>query len=115
MLKAPDNSSSPPKSVSPRAILSFKTMNQLRKSFILVFGLIVAVFHAAAQSPSPALSETPTAPDAAELTRLLHQFLDGASRNQLSVHQNFWADDLIYTSSSGRRLGKADILHDVTA
>jgi hypothetical protein len=25
----------------------------------------------------------------------------------------FWADDLIYTGSSGRRIGKADILKDV--
>lgn len=50
-----------------------------------------------------------TTPDAAELTRLLQQFLSGASSDP-AVHARFWADDLIYTGSSGRRIGKADIL-----
>ena len=54
-----------------------------------------------------------TAPDAAELTAMLNEFLDGASRNAASAHDKFWAEDLIYTSSSGRRIGKADILKDV--
>jgi hypothetical protein len=53
-----------------------------------------------------------TAPDAAELTRLVKDFLDGASRNDAAVHDRFWADDLIYTGSSGRRIGKADIMRD---
>lgn len=53
------------------------------------------------------------APDAAELTALLQQFLAGASANDAAVHDRFWADDLIYTGSSGRRVGKADILRDV--
>lgn len=53
------------------------------------------------------------APDAAELTRLLNEFLAGASTNDAGVHERFWADDLIYTGSSGRRVGKADILRDV--
>jgi len=51
-----------------------------------------------------------TAPDAAELTKLLKDFLAGASRNDAAAHDRFWADDLIYTSSSGRRMGKADIM-----
>lgn len=77
-----------------------------------------------AQSPAASVSPlSPTqrpagnapAPDAPELTRLLHQFLESASRNDLAAHQRFWADDLIYTSSSGRRLGKADIIREVTA
>lgn len=51
-----------------------------------------------------------TAPDAAELTKLLKEFLDGASRNDAGIHDRFWADDLIYTSSSGRRMGKSDIM-----
>jgi len=29
------------------------------------------------------------------------------------MHDRFWADDLIYTSSNGRRIGKADIRKDV--
>lgn len=53
-----------------------------------------------------------TAPDAAELTRLLKDFLEGASRNDAAMHDRFWAEDLIYTGSSGRRIGKADIMRD---
>jgi hypothetical protein len=54
-----------------------------------------------------------TAPDTAELTRLLQEFLAGASRNDAAVHDRFWSEDLIYTRSSGRRIGKADVMHDV--
>jgi len=50
-----------------------------------------------------------------ELTTLVSEFLAGASRNDAAVHDRFWADDLIYTGSSGRRVGKADILKDVKA
>jgi hypothetical protein len=56
-----------------------------------------------------------TAPDAAELTKLLKDFLAGASRNDAAMHDRFWADDLIYTSSAGRRMGKADIMRDVSS
>jgi ketosteroid isomerase-like protein len=54
-----------------------------------------------------------TAPDAAELTRLLRDFLAGASRNDPAMHDRFWADDLIYTSALGRRKGKADIMREL--
>jgi len=51
-----------------------------------------------------------TAPNADELTKLLREFLAGASRNDAATHDRFWAEDLIYTGSSGRRIGKADIM-----
>ena len=54
-----------------------------------------------------------TAPDAAELTKLLNEFLAGASRNDVAIHERFWADDLIYTRSAGRRVSKAEIMKDV--
>ena len=54
-----------------------------------------------------------TAPDAVELTKLLQDFLAGASRNDEAVHERFWASDLIYTGSAGRRKGKADIMREV--
>jgi ketosteroid isomerase-like protein len=54
-----------------------------------------------------------TAPDTAELTRLLNDFLAGASRNDPAIHDRFWADDLIYTRSAGRRVNKAEVMHDV--
>lgn len=53
------------------------------------------------------------APDAEELTRLLIEFLDGASRNDAEIHDRFWADDLIYTGSGGTRVGKEDIMQSV--
>jgi uncharacterized protein DUF4440 len=53
-----------------------------------------------------------TAPDAAELTKLLNEFLAGASRSDPAIHDRFWAEDLIYTGSAGRRIGKADIMRD---
>lgn len=65
-------------------------------------------------SCGPVFAQSP-APDAAALTKLLNEFLAGAGRNDAAVHDRFWADDLIYTSSAGRRIGKADILRDVRA
>src|SRR5215471_3592019 len=78
----------------------------------------------AAPSPSPTLPEShpdldqkenSAAPDSAVLIKLLRDFLAGASRNDTAIHDRFWADDLIYTSSSGRRLGKEEILREVRA
>lgn len=60
---------------------------------------------------STALAQT--APDAAELTKLLNDFLAGASRNDPAMHERFWAEDLIYTRSAGRRVTKADILREL--
>lgn len=45
-----------------------------------------------------------------ELTQLLHDFMEGASQNDAAMHDRFWAEDLIYTSSSGERFGKAEIM-----
>ena len=41
---------------------------------------------------------TPTfaiADDKAELTALLSEFLDGATRNDPAIHNKYWADELI--------------------
>jgi ketosteroid isomerase-like protein len=65
----------------------------------------------AAAAPAGA-SEAPAAP---ELTALLEQFLAGASRNDIAVHERFWADDLIYTRSAGVRVGKQEILDGMRA
>jgi ketosteroid isomerase-like protein len=53
------------------------------------------------------------APDVAELKRLLAWFLDGASHNDVAVHERFWAEELVYTRSAGVRTNKAEILADV--
>lgn len=54
-----------------------------------------------------------SAPAAAELTKLLNEFLAAASHNDVAMHERFWAEDVIYTGSSGRRRGKAEIMRDV--
>lgn len=54
-----------------------------------------------------------SAPDAAELTRLLNEFLAGAGRNDAAIHDRFWADDLIYTRSAGIRTNKEELMKGV--
>jgi len=78
------------------------TLFVLSLSTILVFG-------------DPSASPSATAPDAAALKQLLKEFLDGAGRNDVAVHERFWADELIYTRSAGQRLSKADILRGTKA
>jgi ketosteroid isomerase-like protein len=61
----------------------------------------------------PRFAEGQAARDGAELQALLADFLAGASRNDAEVHDRFWADSLVYTRSTGRRIGKAELLKDV--
>lgn len=44
------------------------------------------------------------------LENLLEEFLDGASENDAEIHNRFWAEDLIYTSSNGERVTKQIIM-----
>ena len=53
---------------------------------------------------------TALASDVDDLTAMLHEFLAGASVGDVSAHDTFWSDDLIYTSSNGTRTDKATIL-----
>ena len=78
------------------------------KRFSAFAGAIIVVLCAAA---SPIRGDE--ADDRRTLTDLLTQFLAGASRNDVATHERFWAEDLVYTSSAGRRMGKADILRDL--
>jgi len=55
-----------------------------------------------------ALGSPVLANDADDLTRMLHEFLAAADTE--AAHQHFWADDLVYTSSSGTRTTKAEIM-----
>lgn len=73
---------------------------------ILSISIIALVFAFGIQAQT-------TATDSAELTKLLKEFLDGASRNDAAIHDRFWADDLIYTGSSGRRINKAELMKGV--
>ena len=75
----------------------------MKKTPLIAIAILITACSAFAQ----------TAPAAAELTRLLNEFLAGASRGDAAIHERFWADDLIYTRSAGRRITKAEVLHDV--
>ena len=54
-----------------------------------------------------------TTKDAAELDRMLREFLVGASTNDVAIHDRFWAEDLIYTRSAGVRINKAELMKGV--
>jgi len=45
-----------------------------------------------------------------EIHELIDAFLQGASVNDIEVHDRFWAEDLVYTSSSGQRRGKPETM-----
>lgn len=74
----------------------------------LVRTLLVAWLATATPAATPA-----TAPDAPALTKLLTEFLDGASHDDAAIHERFWADELVYTGSGGRRIGKAQLMKEV--
>lgn len=68
------------------------------KKVLLTLMLAIAGFFA-----QPAFAS-----DAEDLASLLQDFL--ANSDKESAHASFWADDLVYSSSAGLRLGKADIM-----
>jgi len=49
-----------------------------------------------------------------EIHDLLDEFLAGASSNDIEMHDRFWAEDLVYTSSSGERYGKSEIMDNLS-
>lgn len=59
----------------------------------------------------PLVWTTAIASETDELTRLLDHFLENVT--QVDAHDRFWADDLVYTSSSGERTTKPAILASV--
>lgn len=55
-----------------------------------------------------ATDDVPDTADARALQQLLNDFL--ADVDKAAMHDRFWAEDLVYTSSSGSRRGKAEIM-----
>ena len=74
----------------------------MRPIAILLSAVLLAL-----PAPAAAQGAEPT------LRLLLDEFLAGASRSDPEVHEWFWAEDLVYTSSAGKRMGKADILREL--
>ena len=48
-----------------------------------------------------AVSGIASASEEEELKDMLDEFLAGASIGDVATHENFWDDNLVYTSSSG--------------
>ena len=81
------------------------TLKPAQRSMLL-FALLFATIAAYAVDANP--------PDAArtrsEITTMLTTFLTPAVNNSAAGHERFWADDLVYTSSAGKVMSKADIM-----
>lgn len=75
----------------------------MNRSFATLAVLLMLAASAFAQS-----AKTTT-----ELTALLNEFLEGAGRNDAVIHEKFWAEDLIYTRSSGARITKDELMKGV--
>ncbi|MCC5933053.1 MAG: nuclear transport factor 2 family protein [Balneolales bacterium] len=45
-----------------------------------------------------------------EILQKLDRFMEGASRGDAEIHGSFWHEELVYTSSSGARFGKAALM-----
>ena len=75
---------------------------------------LCAILAAALLFSSPLFAGAGTeTPDGPVLTALLHAFLLGASQNDPVVHDRFWSEELVYTSSGGARFGKAEIMAEL--
>lgn len=85
----------------PRAGSLVLTSRDMKRLFILSVIVAASTLSTYAQKDSKALID------------LLNQFLAGASRNDAGIHDKFWADDLIYTSSAGARTNKAELMKGV--
>jgi hypothetical protein len=62
---------------------------------------------------APGVGLGQSAADEAALRVLLAEFLAGASRNDAAVHDRFWAESLVYTRSTGVRIGKPELMRSV--
>lgn len=71
------------------------------------FYSILLIFFISASLISPL---TAAESDEEKIRGLLDDFLWGASVNNATMHDRFWAEDLIYTSSAGERYGKERIM-----
>jgi hypothetical protein len=78
------------------------------RNFLLLFvlpSLVTAIAAYGDNANPPDAEHTRT-----EITTMLTTFLTPAVNNSGAGHERFWADDLVYTSSAGKVMGKADIM-----
>lgn len=84
-----------------------RTLRPAQK-FLLLFalpGLAAAVAAYGGDVNPPDAEHTRT-----EIAAMLTTFLTPAVNNSGAGHERFWADDLVYTSSAGKVMSKADIM-----
>ena len=72
---------------------------------------MVAGFGATARLRGQDAKVVPAAEARAQITALLNEFL--ARNSEPSEHERFWADDLVYTGSSGKVRTKPEIMKEV--
>jgi len=77
--------------------------------------MAIAVSAALLAQATQAHQDSGEDPVAQEIHELLDAFLAGASTNDIEMHDRFWAEDLVYTSSTGERRGKAETMAGLRA
>lgn len=70
----------------------------MKKHLLLLLVILLSILSLQAQNES----------EKEVLTQLLHDFLEGV--NEAEMHDRFWSEELIYTSSAGKRFGKSVIM-----
>jgi len=80
------------------------------KLMLLAFALLI--FPTAMPQATP-IQSAPLSTTAHELSNMLNQFLQDAATNNVAGFDRFFADDVIYTHSTGTVTNKADIMKTV--
>lgn len=83
-------------------------MQRIVRTFFVLFALIgfVATTAAYASDAKPSDADSTRT----QITAMLTNFLSPAVMSTAAGHDNFWADDLVYTSSKGEVMHKTDIM-----
>jgi hypothetical protein len=84
-----------------------RVLRTARRSMLLFAlpGLLAAIAAHGGDANPPDAGRTRT-----EIAAMLTTFLTPSVNNSAAGHERFWADDLVYTSSTGAVKGKADII-----
>ncbi|MFZ0818783.1 MAG: nuclear transport factor 2 family protein [Candidatus Acidiferrales bacterium] len=80
----------------------------------IIFTLIAALALTAGVNGS-LLQPVPQSSSAQELTAILHQFMNDAAHGTIAGFDSFFADDVLYTRSTGAVVTKADIMKSLRA
>ena len=82
---------------------------RMRAAFASVLGLLAMI-----ALPAVSASAADGGDTVAEITELLDWFLAPQNNPKAATHQRFWADDLVYTRSTGVVRTKAEIMAGFT-